>query len=78
MRRLTGTVLVRDESGREQTLNVFTRYVSIANRVDPNAEVVDGYDLETADGKPVNRYRKGQYAITATGTKLYSDAPDAP
>lgn len=78
METLIQTFEASDAQGTTHTLRVYQEYVTAGTRANPSTTGPGMKHIVTADGLAVNRRKKGEYEITATGQILRSSAPDAP
>lgn len=67
-----------DEDGKEYRLRSYQGYASAATRANPSAVAPGLKRIVTEDGESVNRVKKGEYEIVATGVILFTSDPDAP
>jgi hypothetical protein len=52
--------------------------IDVSDFDNPNAEIEGLKQIQTDDGKHVNRLEQGRYQIVATGQTLRSTDPNAP
>ncbi len=67
-----------DKDHKEYRLQVYQKDVPVGTRADPSAVAPELKQIVTEDGESVNRVKKGEYEIVATGVILRTSDPDAP
>jgi hypothetical protein len=67
-----------DDDGETHALHVYGSMIDVSDFDNPNAEIEGLKQIQTDDGKHVNRLEQGRYQIVATGQTLRSTDPNAP
>lgn len=77
MMRRTGSFIAFAANGRPCTIYVYTEVIDVSSFEGPG-EITGKIELQTSDGMPVERRKKGDYRISYSGEILTSSSPDAP
>ncbi|NQU84939.1 MAG: hypothetical protein HQ541_04190 [Mariniphaga sp.] len=78
MKKWIDNFICTDNEGCEYTINIYTDIIDTGNLNDPSRVIEGLKELETSDGKPVNRLKQGEYEIIETSVILHSNSPKAP
>ena len=77
MMRHLGAFTAQGSDGHRYTVNIYAEFIRVA-APEGSGEVEGVQHLRLADGRPVTRLARGEYAIDGAGVTLRSHAADAP